>query len=178
MHTGLLAAVVILAAACALNLALVLRLSKIVREQPAAAPTVDPGLPAVGFELPSFAGLTSRGLPLSSADLATGTVVLAFLSTTCGPCRESLPRFGTFAAELREAGGRAVAVVSGPAESGAADMVGALSASCDTIETAGYEDPRFTAFGVSAYPTFLQFTDGRLTVATHSVSALPVPVAA
>ncbi|GII61452.1 hypothetical protein Skr01_15370 [Sphaerisporangium krabiense] len=177
MLTGLLVAVVVLALACALNLALVLRLARIVRERP-AAPTPGASLPEIGAALPAFTARTDGGRAVSSEDLATGTALVAFLSATCGPCHESLPQLRETALALRETGAHAVAVVSAPVAAGADDMVRALGDGCETIMAEGYSDARFAPFGVSAYPTFLLYEQGRLVAATHMLGDLRLPVPA
>jgi thiol-disulfide isomerase/thioredoxin len=178
MLTGLLVAVVVLGVVCAFNLALILRLSKIVREQPASAPAAASALPDLGTEIPSFVGVTTAGRPLSSAELTTGTVLVTFLSATCQPCRDSLPRLAEVGIDLRSIGARSLAVLSAPSQSDPADMVDALSDGSDVIAADGYHDPRFSSFGVTAYPTFLLFEHGRLTGATHALDELALPVTA
>ncbi|MEV4413115.1 redoxin family protein [Catellatospora sp. NPDC049609] len=179
MSTGLLVAVVVLAAVCVLNLALVLRLSTLVRRQGAARAAADTPatLPAPGAALPAFAGVGATGVPVSSADLATGTVLVAFLSATCAPCRESLPDLAATATGLRETV-PVVAVVSAPSHVDPADMIAALAGSCAVIVADGYHDPRFAGFGVGNYPTFLRYDDGVLGAAAHLLPELALPVPA
>ncbi|GAA0941713.1 TlpA family protein disulfide reductase [Virgisporangium aurantiacum] len=178
MLTGLTASVVLLALLTAVNLALVLRLGKLFREHTDSqaagpAPTDFP----VGGEPPEFTATTVDGAALTAADLAGGPVLVAFLSTTCVPCHDSLPRLGETAGELaRVHNGRTIAVVSSPPHVDHARMLAGLPAEADVVTYTDYRTPVHEAFNVTAYPTYVMFSDGVAVSVSTDVPAVPAAV--
>jgi hypothetical protein len=103
----LVAAVVLLAVVCVLNLILTLGLIRRLRAQdaPHAGPPTALG---VGAEIGDFAATTVDGEPVRRDDL---TGLVGFFSAGCDPCHELLPRFVEHAkGQARE---RVLAVVTG-----------------------------------------------------------------
>src|SRR5690349_1938742 len=111
MLTVLTVAVAVLAALCAVNLALVLRLSSIVRDVKAAGGQTRPEL-EVGDRLPEFAPIeTLDGGLVAREQLQKLPTLIGFFTPTCAPCHEAMPDFTAASQQLLAAGGRAVAMV-------------------------------------------------------------------
>jgi thiol-disulfide isomerase/thioredoxin len=178
MLYGLFASVVLLALLAVVNLALVLRLSKLFRkhtDSQATGPT-STDFP-VGAALPEFAVTTVAGDALTAADLTSGTVLVAFLSTTCAPCHDSLPKLREAASELAQIhNGRTLAVVSSPPHVDHARMVAGLPIEAEVVTYADYQTPVHEAFNVTAYPTYMMFSDGVAVSVSTSVAAVRTPV--
>jgi cytochrome oxidase Cu insertion factor (SCO1/SenC/PrrC family) len=180
MFYALFISVVLLALLGVVNLALVLRLSKVYREhvdlEPAGPPATD--FP-VGADLPGFAVTTTAGDALTDADLTSGRVLVAFLSTTCVPCHDSLPELRETASELAVIhSGRTLAIVSSPPHVDHARMVAGLPAQAEVVTYADYQTPVHEAFHITAYPTYLLFSDGVAVSVSTSVGAVRTPVPA
>jgi cytochrome oxidase Cu insertion factor (SCO1/SenC/PrrC family) len=180
MLNALIASVVLLALLAAVNLALVLRLGKLFREHtdPQATGAVPTDFP-VGGVLPEFTATTVDGAELAAADLTGGTVLVAFLSTTCVPCHDSLPRLRDAAGELaRVHNGRTIAVVSSPPHVDHARMLAGLPGEADAVTYTDYRTPVHDAFNVTAYPTYIMFADGVAVSVSTDVPAVPAAVPA
>ncbi|GIJ49322.1 hypothetical protein Val02_62080 [Virgisporangium aliadipatigenens] len=151
----LVAAVVLLTALVAFDLFLTLGVIRRLREHTellsrVPADPLGPGIVTTGGTVGEYAATTVDGRAVSRADLAGGTTVVGFFSTTCPACEKRLPEFVD---EVRGAG-RVLAVVVG---SGAAaeDMCRRLSEVAGTVVCETDEDgPLARAFAVTAYPAF------------------------
>ncbi|MCA6096754.1 hypothetical protein LE181_31930, partial [Streptomyces sp. SCA3-4] len=124
---------------------------------------------ATGEEVGAFSATSVDGEAVTDTMIDTETVV-AFFSTTCGPCKEKLPKFVEYARSVPGGRGRVLATVIGePGETAA--MVEALRpvARVTTEDASGVMGE---AFKVMAYPVVLKVnrtTDGRLLVMADQV---------
>ncbi|GHC68006.1 hypothetical protein GCM10010507_52850 [Streptomyces cinnamoneus] len=109
------------------------------------------------------------GEAVTDTMIDTETVV-AFFSTTCGPCKEKLPKFVEYARSVPGGRGRVLATVIGePGET--APMVEALRPVA-RVTTEDASGAMGEAFKVMAYPVVLKVnrtTDGRLLVMADRV---------
>ncbi|MEV0231398.1 hypothetical protein [Nonomuraea sp. NPDC050786] len=113
-----------------------------------------------------FEATTVDGTPLTRELLVDGTVV-AFLSPDCSGCHEKLPGFASWAAGQDRS--RVLAVIDNRSGD-PAEMVTALRAVAQVVVDSAVSD----AFGVQAFPTFLQVaTGGRLLAVAPDISRLP-----
>lgn len=177
----LIAAVVVLAVLCVLNLMLttaVVRRLRVHSEQlagtlPARAGTALP----VGAPAPGFAATSVDGAAVSSDRLSGAASLLGFFSTGCSSCAEQLPVFVAHAGAFPGGRERVVAVVTG--EGGEAErLVGELRAVATVITENGPGGLR-GRYEVGFFPTFYALDDrGRIASAGHSARELPAPLPA
>ncbi|MFB4268406.1 TlpA family protein disulfide reductase [Nonomuraea sp. GTA35] len=121
---------------------------------------------AVGDVVGEFEATTTDGTRLTRDLLPDGTVI-AFLSPDCQGCHDKLPAFAAWAAGQDRA--RVVAVLDDRAgEPG--EMLGMLLPVAQVVVDGAVS----RAFGVPAYPTFLQVAaGGRLLAVGPEISRLP-----
>ena len=132
----------------------------------------------VGNALPAFTATTVAGEVVGDSDLGTGTVLVAFVSTTCAPCHRSLPELRQVVSRLAARGARTLAVVTSPPHVDEARMVSGLPAEADVVSLTDYQTPVHEAFRIAMYPTFLLFEDGRAVSVGADVRELRPPVPA
>lgn len=176
------AAVVLVGALCALNLALVLAMVKRLREHGEllagrrSAPSADID---VGTSVAEFETVTQTGEVLTLDDLNEGDTLVAFLSPGCAPCVEKLPVFVAHARTRPGGRRRVLAVVVGEPREAAA-----FAAPLAAVARVVVEEPNGAlsrAFGVHAYPTTLRVGPGAAgggPVVTSNAVDLGRPVAA
>ncbi|MFD5143036.1 TlpA family protein disulfide reductase [Streptomyces sp. NPDC058401] len=136
----------------------------------------EPPLIEVGEPIGDFSALTLEGRPLGQDALSDETVV-AFFSTTCGPCKAKLPSFVEFAEAVSLTGRRPVAVVVDDVNEPEA-FVEALGPVADVVVERS-DGALCTAFRTESYPTILRVAadaTGALVVTANKV-ALDLPAA-
>ncbi|MEU7133661.1 hypothetical protein [Streptomyces sp. NPDC046261] len=164
------AALVLVGVLCSLDLLLTVGVIKRLREHTELLSRKgdQPSL-ATGEEVGPFAVTSVDGEAVSDRAIDTETVV-AFFSTTCGPCKEKLPKFVEYARSVPGGRARVIATVIGEGDE-VAPMVAALRpvARVTTEDASGVMGE---AFKVMAYPVVLKVnrtTDGRLLVMADQV---------
>jgi hypothetical protein len=152
------AATVLLGLLGLLNLLLTIGIIKRLREHTDLLSTLTrkPAI-GVGEEVGEFAASTVDGNPVDHSALAGDTLVGIF-STTCQPCRETVPKFVAYARTLPGGRERVLAAVVGTAED-AAGFVAELSPVARVV-VEGPTGPVSAAFQVRAYPTVLRLRTG------------------
>lgn len=168
--------VLLVGALTVLNLVLTLGVVRRLREHTAllsAAPSSAPLMLAAGEQADEFVASTVDGEPVAR-DLLAGHTVVAFLSTSCTPCRERLPELIETARAA--AGGRrqVLAVINGSDERTAQEYAERLAPVARVV----VEPPRgpvTTAFGVRAFPSFA-IVDDRGVIAVSNVDLRELPV--
>ncbi|GHJ47625.1 hypothetical protein Cs7R123_49670 [Catellatospora sp. TT07R-123] len=171
MLTVLTVAVAVLAAMCAVNLALVLRLSAIVREVKATGGQSRPEL-LVGDRLPEFAPIeTLDGGLVAREQLQKSPTLIGFFTPTCAPCHEAMPDFATAAQQLLTYGGRAVAMVRVHRGDDLDETLERLQG-CQVHLIHDGDTELMQAFKVAAFPTVLRFEGG--SVAATSIDAVGI----
>ena len=171
MNTMLSVAVLVLAAFCALNLALILRLSKLVRERPAHNHSE---AMVVGAPMPEVSMTTTQGSTHTEEDLRQGPVLLGFFAPGCRPCHETLPEFVAAADAVTSSDGRALAIVSAYDNEDPEPMLSQLR----DHEVVMLSDPGsslLTAFQVRAFPTVIRFESGKAVATGHEAVKVPAP---
>ncbi|MEV0385478.1 hypothetical protein [Nonomuraea sp. NPDC050643] len=174
----LIAVVALVGALCVVDLVLTLGVVRRLREHTklldALYEAVDlmGGPPAAGGRLGvgdvagDFEVTTADGARLTRDLLPEGTVV-AFLSPDCRGCHERLPAFASWAAGQNRS--RVLAVVDDRAGD-PTEMIATLRPVAQVIVDGAMSG----AFGVQAYPTFLQVAaGGRLLASAPEISRLP-----
>jgi thiol-disulfide isomerase/thioredoxin len=170
------AALIILAVVCLLNLLLTFGIIRRLRGQSGGHPNPaeDLILPE-GAVVPEFTARTTVGGAVSRSTVSGG--VIAFFSPGCGACEEQLPRFTDLARRLAGDEDRPVLAVLHGTEQETQEHLAALSPVAEVVveETNGSVG---TAFAVTGYPAFaLIDTDGKITAASVAVNRLPLPAA-
>ncbi|WP_026212553.1 TlpA family protein disulfide reductase [Longispora albida] len=160
------AAVVLVGGLCVLNLLLTLGVIRRLREHTELlsrrGSVADDRTPQPGQVIGEF---SSGGLV--TADLGERTLV-GFFSPSCAPCKEMLPSFVELA---KGYAGPVVAVVVAAGDEDAPGSVAALEPVARVVvEAPGGAAGK--AFGVSAWPTFLVVSGGRVEVAGHDVDSV------
>ncbi|MFJ4967776.1 TlpA family protein disulfide reductase [Streptomyces sp. NPDC088755] len=172
----LIAAVVILAVLCLLNLLLtfgVIRKLRVQRAEPYAGD--DPGLMLPnGSAVPAFAADTLDGGRISQENLRNA--LIGFVSTTCSACKEQLPHFLDVAGQHRALGRPVVTFVHGDAEEARALAEPLRAVGQVVVEDAPHEGPTERAFRIEGYPVFgIVDATGTLVASNIKVRKLPVP---
>lgn len=161
----LIAAVVLVAALCLLDLVLTFGVIRRLRAASAAVTLDEDGnelTPRPGDPVADFTGTTTEGEPVSR-DSVTGALV-AFLSPNCKPCKASLPEL------LRVAGAEPVVAVVVGDSADMTDMVARLSPVARVLTEEPF-GPVSTAFAVRSFPTFGKVgPDGTLAAAGLDVT--------
>ncbi|MEU4211794.1 hypothetical protein AB0F13_17615 [Streptomyces sp. NPDC026206] len=164
------AALILVGLLCSLDLLLTVGVIKRLREHTELLSRKgDQASLTTGEEVGSFSARTVDGEAVTDEMIDTETVV-AFFSTTCGPCKEKLPKFVEYARSVPGGRGRVIATVVGEGDE-SAPMVAALSpvARVTAEDASGVMGE---AFKVMAYPVVLKVnrtTDGRLLVMADQV---------
>lgn len=156
------AGVVLVGMLCTLDLVLTLGVIKRLREHTALLTKRGGGPPSIekGEEVGRFATATADGETLTPELIADDTLV-AFFSTTCGPCKAKLPRFVESARAKAGGRDRVLAVVAGDEPTAFVDQLGPVA----RVVAEGVDGPLSTAFKVQVYPVLLKVGregDGRL----------------
>ncbi|MGI5168088.1 TlpA family protein disulfide reductase [Spirillospora sp. CA-253888] len=132
-----------------------------------AAPGQSPGSPAQGSAVPEFHAVTIDGREVDRATLAKGDGQIAFFDTDCAPCRERMPGFADFTAELRST---PIVVVIAGAGAEAARWAARFG---DHVLVVVEERPELArAFGVDGFPTMLVLRDGTVEANTATLESL------
>ncbi len=164
-------AVAVLAVMCAVNLALVLRLSAIVRDVKSHAGDSRPEL-GVGDQLPDFAPIETLGGDLVVHDeVRSRPSLIGFFTPTCRPCVEAMPDFAAAAGHLAASGGLAVALVRVHPGDDLTETLQRLQG-CQVHLIDDGDVSLVQAFKVAAFPTVLRFEAG--SVVATSVDAVNV----
>jgi thiol-disulfide isomerase/thioredoxin len=169
------AALVLLTLLAVGNLALTLALVRRLRAGVPAVPTASEPV-GVGERIGEFSITTTAGVQLGRDGLFTGTGLVAFLSPSCPPCQEQLPRVLARAAELGDPAGVLAVVVDDMEDP--ADVAAEVAAfdGVARVVVARTGDRLTGAFRVDAYPAvFLVGPGGRVVAAGHDVDLLPRP---
>ncbi|MFB9837665.1 TlpA family protein disulfide reductase [Actinoallomurus acaciae] len=173
----LVAAVVLLAVLCLLNMMItfaVLRRLRSHEERLAARPAGrSSGVDAlVGRELPEFDATSTAGAAVSRSDLLGRARVLGVFSATCEPCHEQARAF----AELDDPGRVALVTDVRGREDVLRRFVPDLG-DTPTIILEPDSGPLAGELGVSTFPTLLRLDeDGRVVQAGNALSQLASPV--
>jgi len=174
--TTVLAAYTTLAATLALAISLLILRSLHGSPQPGRALGVA-ALPASGPEVGStaapFTARTTTGALLDAAELTGRSYLLAFVSSTCGGCRNALPGMIDYASQLpREC--RLITVIVGDARRGA-DLEHAL-APVATMVSEPDGGPISAAYQIHLFPSYVLISDtGKVLATGQSVRELPQP---
>jgi hypothetical protein len=158
-------AVVLVGMLCTLDLVLTIGVIKRLREHTTMLTKRGGGPPSIelGDEVGRFTTTTTDGETLTPELIADNTLV-AFFSTTCGPCLAKLPRFAEYARAKAGGRDRVLAVVAGDDSAVFVDALGPVARV--VVEGAnGTEGVVGAAFQVQAYPVLLMVGregDGRL----------------
>ncbi|MEU6976916.1 hypothetical protein [Streptomyces sp. NPDC046371] len=167
----LITAVVFVGLLCALDLVLTFGVVKRLREHSGLLSAMEPGPGlGVGESVGGFRTADVDGAPLGPDTLAAATFV-AFISPTCGACKEKLPELVRYAHRLREVGEEMLAVVVGNAEEARSFAADLRPVARVAVEGSG--GPLGTAFRASSYPTMLWVApdaDGRLVRVARSAA--------
>lgn len=175
-HRGMLmpylaAAVILVGAVCALNLALTMAVIRRLRihAQQFANMTARPPFAKPGTALPDFTATTSTGTTVSR-DFFTATTLVGVFSTSCTACRDRVPEFNG----LVRAGAPqpALAVVVGDPEE--ARKFGAELEPTATVLTEPGNGPVGKAFQVTSFPTFY-LVDGDAVITAVSGAPYQLP---
>ncbi|MBT3154271.1 TlpA family protein disulfide reductase [Streptomyces sp. CHD11] len=167
----LITAVVFVGLLCAVDLVLTLGVVARLREHSGLLSGAEraSGL-GMGETVGGFQTADLNGVPLSRETLGPATFV-AFISPTCGSCKEKLPELVRFARRLRDEGEEMLAVVVGDAEESRPFAADLRPVARVTVEGSG--GPLGTAFRATSYPTMLwvaRHADGRLVRVERSVA--------
>ena len=174
--------VALISVLCVMNLALMIAVTRRVREQgellarlPKARPHAQ-RLPR-GTQVPDFTAVTMTGASRSLADMAGSRALVGFFSPGCPPCHEQLPEFARFARAIPGGAGQVIAVLTG-AERSAAEFVAEL----DGVAAVVFEQsggPVATAFSAPGFPSFyLMDADGRIEASGMVMEMIAVPASA
>lgn len=177
MQGVLLAAVVVLAALVVLDLALSLAIVRRLREDRAArAQVAHPFLARlVGQPVPELVAVANDGSAVTAGRLREGSWFAAFVSVGCGACHDDLPRLREHVAARRAAGDPVLVVVSDEAGDGGELAATVAEDALVVVESAAR--PVSEAFGVEAYPTYLEVDGGAVVDAHLSMTEVPAPAA-
>lgn len=137
-----------------LTLALIRRVTGISQQ---LGPISGSGLVEGGLEkgdpAPDFEAETVGGARLSRADVSGQPLAIAFFSTTCAACIDSLPIFSDVGRRARTAGARAVAVIdAGPLE--AQPFIQALESDTTVLLAPRESNTLLQDYRVEAYPSY------------------------
>lgn len=178
------AAVVLVGVLCTLDLLLTVGVVRRLRAHTeqlsklssgASGPMPDTLLP-VGASPAEFAATTSDGEVVSQDSLVGGTLV-GFFMPDCPPCKEQLPEFVRYAAELAQGRAQALAVVVSE-EGQAAKYVERLEAVARVV-VEPHDGPVADAFSVRGFPAMcLLDADGVVTARAGRVEHLATSVPA
>ncbi len=130
-------------------------------------PRLDGGLPPSGRPLPSFAGTSVDGVPVSEDDFSGADRILALLTTDCGACRDQVPVLRDLD---RGESPQPIVVVIGP-DDARKDMVSALSGRAVVVEENG-GGPIAGSFGIQDFPALIMAGNGVVTAAGNSLSGV------
>ncbi|WP_432036270.1 peroxiredoxin family protein [Streptomyces cucumeris] len=170
----LIAAVVVLAVLCLLNLLLTFGIVRKLRAgQGNAYAGDDPGLMIPnGSAMPEFEAETIDGETISGETLRDA--LIGFVSPHCSACREQLPNFVEIAGNHRARGRTVVAFVHGDAED-ARKMIEPLRGIASHVVIEDAEDgPTEKAFKVAGYPVF-GIVDGAGTLTASNIKPKELP---
>lgn len=131
--------------------------------------------PQLGDRLPDFAITAISGRGLTQDDFRSGELLLGVFSQDCPSCADSLPDFAARADEVRESGGRVVALVMG-SDVGESDLTAKLVGPADEVVAEPEASPLFKALRVAGFPTILNYRGGVIT-APSPADRDPVPAA-
>jgi hypothetical protein len=171
-------AVAVVAALCALVislLALLIAIGTARRTRAGAVPAAHGGsgemLPTVGVGVPRFDSVDVAGVTIDSDRLASGRHALAFVSSACDACRDSLPEFLSLAGTV--GAGRTLAVLLDDDED--PGIAVGMAQQLQERSTVVVEDVRrdlSKQFDVQSYPTFVGVQDGVVLLSSHRVADL------
>lgn len=134
-------------------------------------PAGSDSLPAIGVRVPSFDFVDIDGRPVGSDRLATGRHAVAFVSSACDACLDSLPELVRFAGSVGT--DRCLAVLYDDSDDAAVteQMLGSLAGTSTVLVERDSREVS-TLFGVDSFPTFLGVQDGIVRVSSHRVVEL------
>ncbi len=160
MQSLLWAAIVVLSATVALNLALTFAVIRRLRDT-AATPAASG--PAAGGTVPSFTVAMTDGTTLTDRDLHSGAATIVFALPGCKPCTTTL-------ATLPGTEPTYVFVMGEPGEQGTGEVLAKAPAFARTAVTP-MDGPVGRAFGVTLFPTTVRVVDGVITEAGNGALA-------
>jgi hypothetical protein len=134
--------------------------------------TVVDGLPPIGLTVPSFRFLDTSGNPIDSNRLGSGRHALAFVSSACDACHDSVPQWVALADKLGAE--RSLAVLLDDSEDPAltASMLRRLTGASTVLVEAEGERGVGELLGVASFPTFLGVQDGVVRLSSHRTNDL------
>jgi hypothetical protein len=129
-------------------------------------------LPPIGLTVPSFRYLDASGNPIDSNRLASGRHAVAFVSSACDACHDSVPQWVALAGKLGTE--RSLAVLLDDSEDHAltASMLQRLTGAGTVLIEAEGDRGVSKLFGVASFPTFLGLQDGVIRLSSHRTNDL------
>ncbi|WP_214408485.1 TlpA family protein disulfide reductase [Sphaerisporangium fuscum] len=117
-----------------------------------------------GADIGDFAVTTTKGEPLTSAQLS-GPTTVGFFTPGCEPCEEHLP---AFVASAEESDSKVVAVILADADVRDLSMV-LLTEKVADVVVEPIDGPMCRAFGITGTPVVVTLDGRRITHAGHPV---------
>jgi hypothetical protein len=128
-------------------------------------------LPPTGIGVPEFQFIDADGAPVSSARLASGRHAMAFVSSACDACRDSLPEFLGLADTVGADHSLAVFTDDGEDRGAAAAMLNQLRRR-STVLVEGTDREVGHLFSVVSFPTYVGVEDGIVQLSSHRIADL------
>jgi thiol-disulfide isomerase/thioredoxin len=173
--TGIVGAVAVTALALsAFSLLIVLGLARRMRGMAAAGPTPAASggsLPTVGASAPDFSFVDVSGDEVRGSRLDTGRHAVAFVSSACDACRDSVPVFAELAGQVGTDRSLAVLLDDSTDRGVAVEFIERLR-SRTTVLVEDLDRDVSKRFGVTSFPTFVGVDEGRIELSTHKVKDL------
>ncbi|WP_051451815.1 TlpA family protein disulfide reductase [Actinospica robiniae] len=166
------AAVAVVGALGLLNLLLTLAVIRKLRDHTVrlSAAGNQEGLPAPGTVVSGAQVHDEEGRSIDADWMTRGAKLVVLMSATCSACMEQLPRAAAYVAGFAGAADSVLAVVVG--EGGHRDEIVGRLHGLTTLVHGPDAQLMADALGNEGYPTYYVLDEGRVRVATHSVSQL------
>lgn len=128
-------------------------------------------LPALGRPVPEFRFVDVEGAPVVPDRLRTGRHVVAFVSSSCDACVDSVPGFVELAGSLGKERALAVLLDDGDDRSLAAALMQRLRAA-STLLIESHDRDVSKLFDIVSFPSFVGIENGVVRLASHRVAEL------